>query len=563
MKRAYDDIRRMQETVEGLQDEVGKIQQKMVTNSVMAREVQNQVAAALKAQAHGGGGTQAQNNSGKFSVKISGKIYSYSLQDKMGEGGQGSVYRGKCSSDGSMAALKIMEKGSTTQQREFENLAKLSKVKNKNIVQVLGTGELSDGKHIVLGMELIDGISYDKYLEEQGGKISWQKAKQDFVQILKGMKAVHGVGIVHRDLKPANIVRKRKNGQCIIVDFGLSKDQNVNMGTMTNAGQFKGTRVYAAPELTFGPPGGGGEVVTPALDVFSMGVILYESITGSLPWSSDGTDSTNSSDRASIQSISSGFEGRLIAYTMNSQKTPIPLSPDEAPASINGFATKCLARDPKARFPTAAEMLPDWESAVEKAMDEMSFWKRNFGDKDSLPAGEIASRFQAKFSVASVVVQRLLEDMDKNSDGGISKEEFEEFFSGQSIEDKINEYKDKIATEKENVYDDRKLEISPVYFQSKGTMLGGTKDRTGCLVMQHGEVVAYRYTDNSGGKSAVYWFSVTDSQLGGMSVSGKASLQLNPDKRGKPRNFEFDSQDNMQRFIKAFNSTKAALLEDK
>ena len=76
--------------------------------------------------------------------------------------------------------------------------------------------------------------------------------------------------IIHRDLKPANIIRK-KSGQCIIVDFGLSKDTKIALGTVSHSGEFKGTPAYSAPEVACGP-----EFVEKATDVFALGVIFYE-----------------------------------------------------------------------------------------------------------------------------------------------------------------------------------------------------------------------------------------------------------------------------------------------
>ena len=112
----------------------------------------------------------------------------------------------------------------------------------------------------------------------------------------------------------------------------------------------------------------------------------------------------------------------------------------------------------------------------------------------------------------------------------------------------------------EGEYIDIKLEISNVQFESKGTVFGVVKQRTGCLVMHKGRVVAYRY--DSSEKLPVYYFEVTACDVGGMSVSGKALLTLAPDVKGKPRKFTFASNEDVQRFAEAFRKTKSSLLEE-
>uniref|UniRef100_A0A6U2IQY0 Calmodulin n=3 Tax=Hemiselmis andersenii TaxID=464988 RepID=A0A6U2IQY0_HEMAN len=560
MNRVMDEMRRMKDTVDELEGEVSDMKKKMVTQSVMVRKIQEEVFLASN------GSSNRDNVSGDTVKLTNGK--SYKFGDKLGFGAFGQVWKGRCTDGSSVAALKVITKegGGNIQQREFANLQKLQ---HKNVVKMLGQGtHPKNPSQLVLGMELINGLSYDKYLEEKGGKISWQEASKDFEQIIRGMKAVHAASIIHRDLKPANIVRKRKDGCCIIVDFGMSKDQSSNLGVSQSAaagGGFKGTRLYAAPELTWDK----NVIDNPSLDVFSMGIILYESITGYLPWgsvfSTGSAASEASTERASITQLSTGADGDTMVYNVNcSQKDPFPLKPDEAPESINEFVLRCIANKDKGRFRDASEMLDSWLAAVDAATEQSEqtkFWKESFGGKESVPSDVFAKTFEAKFSVAKQVVERLLGDMDKDNDGGISLEEFSEFFGKRAIADIVSEYKDKVATERTDVYIDKRLEVSPVYFQSKGTFFGGSKDRTGCMHMCKGQIVAYRF--DSGCKIPVYSFDVAECQVGGMAVSGKASLTLNPDKKGKPRNFTFESEADMQAFVKGLNSTREALLEEK
>ena len=128
-------------------------------------------------------------------------------------------------------------------------------------------------------MDLVIGKSYDEYLQDHFGSIAWTHASEDFRQLIAGMDAVHKHGIMHRDLKPANIMRN-KDGHCIIVDFGLSKNTRSSVGTETASQAFNGTPIYSAPEVT-----AGSEHATSASDVFSLGLIFYEAVSGHLPFS--------------------------------------------------------------------------------------------------------------------------------------------------------------------------------------------------------------------------------------------------------------------------------------
>mmetsp|Transcript_42628 Transcript_42628/g.106646 ORF Transcript_42628/g.106646 Transcript_42628/m.106646 type:complete len:1080 (-) Transcript_42628:350-3589(-) len=566
MNRVLEDMRLVKDTVDELGDVVGNMQQRMVTQSVMGRKVAEEVAKALQGvlpvqQAQQGA---AVDDKSGHKVKLSnGKEYAFRYEDTLGNGAQGQVYKARCISDasGSLIALKLMPLSeSKVQKREFENLTKLKS--NRNIVKVLGEGQLPEKKMMALGMELINGISYDAYLKERGGKIPWQEAKNDFLHIIRGMKAVHEVSVVHRDLKPANIMRKRANGCCVIVDFGLSKDKQKVMGTQTATGAFKGTRAYCAPELLWTKKDE-ASASDPSIDVFSMGIILYESVSGFLPWGTDDIMSEASTERASLTNVSFADEGTYINYAFNTKKNdPSPLKVEEAPASINKFVLRCLAKGvAEGRFPSAREMLEPWEAAVEAASEEHVFWESCFADRKEVPSSELAKGFEDKFSLTPKVAQRLLEDMDKNDDGGICFQEFEDFFSACAIADKVSEYKDKVeAEEKEasnGIYIDKKLEVHNVAFQSRGTMFGGSKDRRGFLQMHKGKVVAYRYDGNQ--TIAVYFFEMTIADVGGLSA---ASLTLNPDnERGKPRNFTFPSAEDMQSFATAFTKTKTSLLE--
>ena len=116
------------------------------------------------------------------------KAYSFDLASRLGQGAQGSVFKAKAT-DGSLIALKIVEKKSGRDDREYANL---DKIKHTNVVEVLGHGTIlqNGSEYLAIGMGLVAGESYDEYLKSNG-KIDWQKAAEDFRQLIAGTQAVH------------------------------------------------------------------------------------------------------------------------------------------------------------------------------------------------------------------------------------------------------------------------------------------------------------------------------------------------------------------------------------
>ena len=286
--------------------------------------------------------------------------YKWHRDNRLGSGAQGSVYKATSKEDGTIIALKLAPHTTSQDHREYENLMG---IKHHNVVRYIGHGvvEANGGKELAIGMVLVKGSSYDKYLEEHG-PLKWDQASKDFSQLIDGMAAVHAKGIMHRDLKPANLMRKT-DGRIVIVDFGLSKAQTSkgNAATVTCAGTFKGTYAYSAPEQHNEKLG----AVSLATDVFAMAVIFYEAITGKLPFGA--SVDTIRSQRATVHSITNDtyqFRKNLV------ERPPVELTPDEAPPSLNRFLFKCLEKRPAERYKDAGDMKGAFESSLKAASDE-------------------------------------------------------------------------------------------------------------------------------------------------------------------------------------------------
>jgi serine/threonine protein kinase len=159
----------------------------------------------------------------------------------------------------------------------------------------------------------------------------------------------------------ANIMRKH-GGRIVIVDFGLSKSsQQAKSGaTQTSAGEFQGTIAYSSPEQH------SCQELTLASDVFAMAIILYEAITAKLPFGSEGM--STSSSRTTLEGIYGNVEQSI--FRVNVVKAPAaPLTPEEAPGSIDTFILQCLEKNPADRVKDANAMREKWSDALDKAAE--------------------------------------------------------------------------------------------------------------------------------------------------------------------------------------------------
>ena len=198
----------------------------------------------------------------------------------LGQGGMGAVYKARQKQLDRLVALKILlpqiaqtEAFAERFTREARSLAKLN---HPRIISVYDFGHTEDGLYYFI-MEFIDGTDLRHVI--QAGELSTAEALAIVPQVCEGLQFAHEEGIVHRDIKPENILLDKK-GRVKIADFGLAKllDRPANLYTLTGAGQRMGTPHYMAPEQIEHP----GQVDHRA-DIFSLGVVFYEMLTGELP----------------------------------------------------------------------------------------------------------------------------------------------------------------------------------------------------------------------------------------------------------------------------------------
>jgi len=199
----------------------------------------------------------------------------YRLEELLGEGGMGLVFKAVRESDGMVVALKVMRFELIEDPvfgRRFEQEARAAaEVTEAHLVPVLEAGQAQGRRY--LAAKFIDGPTLDQKLDE--GPITTAETVKYTQDVGAGLTALHEAGIVHRDLKPSNIIIDA-SGTALLTDFGLAKGRAYTV--LTKPGQVMGTLDYLAPELIKGSP------ATPATDIYALGCTIYECVAGQAPF---------------------------------------------------------------------------------------------------------------------------------------------------------------------------------------------------------------------------------------------------------------------------------------
>ncbi len=256
----------------------------------------------------------------------------YEIHELIGIGGMAIVYRAYDTVEDRIVAIKILKEEYLDNKdfiRRFKNESKaIAILRHPNIVKVYDVSFGDKIQYIV--MEYIDGITLKEYINHQHN-IKWQEAIHFTAQILKALEHAHAKGIVHRDIKPQNIILL-KDGTIKVTDFGIARFSRNETRTMS--AMAIGSVHYIAPEQVR------GEITDEKADIYSVGVILYEMLTGSLPFEADNAVSV------------------AIMQLQNQPKFPREINED-IPFGLEEITLKAMQKEPMNRYNSAAQMLDD------------------------------------------------------------------------------------------------------------------------------------------------------------------------------------------------------------
>ncbi len=279
----------------------------------------------------------------------------YQLQDPIGRGGMATIYRGRDMRMERIVAIKVLREVYSTDPKfvtRFQREAKAaSALQHPNIVQVYDYGQ-SQGSYFIV-MELIEGADLRRYLRSRG-VLAVDRAIIIAHDVALGLGAAHRRGIVHRDVKPQNVLVGR-DGSIKLTDFGIaSVYKDINAERLTTTGMTLGTVQYYAPEQAQ------GEIVSPAADVYALGIVMYEMLTGRTPFDGDTP----------------------VAVAMQHiQDAPIPPTQynPNIPQILEDIIMRCLEKVPEMRFRDGSALARALEVLGEEEMGENLPSKLNSG----------------------------------------------------------------------------------------------------------------------------------------------------------------------------------------
>ena len=276
----------------------------------------------------------------------------YEILELIGSGGMANVYKARCHRLNRLVAIKILKSdladNADFRRRFHDESQAVAQLSHANIVSVYDVSTNPDREYIV--MELIDGITLKQYMERRG-RMDWRESLHFITQIMRGLSHAHSRGSIHRDINPQNIMVLR-DGSVKVADFGIACLANASQ-TLTQ--EALGSVHYISPEQAR------GDRIDARSDIYSAGVVLYEMLTGRLPFEGDSAVSV------AIQHLSS-----------------VPLAPRDIdpsiPEPLELICMKAMNSDPDKRYPTADAMLEDLEKFRKDPTVDMDYIRKELAE---------------------------------------------------------------------------------------------------------------------------------------------------------------------------------------
>lgn len=256
----------------------------------------------------------------------------YEVLSLLGEGGMGAVYKARDVELDRVVALKVIRRDLAGNRaiidRFKQELILATQVTHKNVIRIYDLGEAEGMKFIT--MEFVEGDDLRTLIFEKT-KFTPEEAVVVIQQVCRALEAAHSVGVIHRDLKPQNIMRET-SGRIVVMDFGLAR--TLEGDGMTQSGALVGTMEYMSPEQAL------AKNLDQRSDIFSLGLIFYELLTGQTPFKADSA---------------------LASLIMRTQERVVPVSDFDktVPGPLSTIVSHCLEREVELRYQSAAELLAD------------------------------------------------------------------------------------------------------------------------------------------------------------------------------------------------------------
>ena len=304
----------------------------------------------------------------------------YRIIRELGRGGMGTVYEAEQIKLQKRVALKVLQgdrirrdDGGSSLKRFLREARAASSIKHRNVVDIIDFGDLDDGSTYYV-MELLEGRDLSSLLKSDG-RMKWPRARLLLRQVLSALWTAHDNGIIHRDIKPANIVLLNELDEwgdewIKVLDFGIAKVQSNDEDSqaLTGTSELLGTAAYMAPELVR------GDTPDARADLYAVGIVAYQLLTGSVPFSGANTFQV------------------LLQHTNEHPQPPRERAP-QLPRAVEAFVLRALAKEPQFRYQSAAEMIEAIDALGDAPPDDLSVDSRPVEPIVRVNSTEVADRF--------------------------------------------------------------------------------------------------------------------------------------------------------------------------
>ncbi len=293
----------------------------------------------------------------------------YLIQSLVGVGGMANVYRGVDEKTGNAIAVKVLKEEFLDNEelvRRFKNESKaISILDHPNIVKVYDVSVTDRLQYIV--MEYVDGITLKEYLRQRGGALTWKETVHFATQVLGALQHAHSKGIIHRDVKPQNIMLLA-DGSIKMMDFGIARFSRAQSQTVSD--KAIGSVHYISPEQAK------GDKTDARTDLYSVGVMLYEMLSGRLPFDGDGAVS-------------------IAIMQISDKAKPLAQVAPNVPEGLRQITEKAMEKDPAKRYQSAQEMLDAIEEFKHNPSVRFEYEYRNTQDNPEKSINRVVNNAKA------------------------------------------------------------------------------------------------------------------------------------------------------------------------